>query len=235
MLQREGKEQSDLPFADHHEAEKWLRDKINCWCTGEAFPDNVPHLGSEMPICIASRINTPLGAWSNAVDKLRKFRQYPEGRDKRSRWPEAETIRRMTGYRFKKHTSLNHPQKFPRAIFGLPIVFHFKDEDKKKPPSQRFDPPEMTLQGSIEGQERWSSPLILRPLICQNGQALSFACILQGTAPPERMRLKAKDDIIQSHDITRPQTRLEAGETAGIPILHGQTDVLLAFLKYFGL
>ena len=60
---------------------------------------------------------------------------------KRSRWPEAESIRNATGQRLdittseginKKHPELPHPpESFPRAEFGLPIIFEFKDSETK--------------------------------------------------------------------------------------------------------
>jgi len=48
----------------------------------------------------------------------------------RSRWPEPETIRRLTGKRNKRYMRMEEipEDAFPRAELGLPIVFHFKDE-----------------------------------------------------------------------------------------------------------
>ena len=104
--------------------------------------------------------NNAVRAWREAVDKLRDFRQgQGVGRDPghgfhpgRSRWPEADTIRRLVPQP-TAHTPV-HPVNgfYPRAAFGLPIVFHFKDH---------LDPDDRTLEP--EGHDRMASPLILRP------------------------------------------------------------------------
>lgn len=113
-------------------------------------------------------------AWTQAIDKLRNFRQgvgvgrnpgtapSPAGR---SRWPEADSIREITCRHLdqparpaqngkpaqpaKAHIP-THPsrQSFPRAAFGLPIITHFKDEPRPNTSSasrSRFDPEETAL------------------------------------------------------------------------------------------
>ncbi|HEU5378624.1 MAG TPA: type III-B CRISPR module RAMP protein Cmr1 [Ktedonobacteraceae bacterium] len=233
-LQRLDLAPDDVPLADSREAEIWLKKKLECWYVAGTFPQNVPHIGPDMRFCFARQVDTPMVAWKKAIDKLKQFRQIPHGRDSRSKWPEAETIRDLTEYRHQKFGSLHHPHKFPRAIFGLPIVFHFKDEDKnKRSPRKDFDPPEMILQGAEERQDRWSSPLILRPLVCQNGKALSMACILDGVELPKRMVLKPAQGTGQTYEIAVSQTRLTRDETSILPILNGHTNVLQAFLEYF--
>jgi CRISPR-associated protein Cmr1 len=227
----DGKEEIDLPFASVPEAKNWMNQKLDHWIKGATYPENLPHLSTDMFICIIGPVNRPLFAWKNIIKKLQEFRQIPYGRDKRSKWPEAEAIREITEYRHDKFHRLNHPQKFPRAAFGLPIVFHFKDENKREPFRKDYDPPEMTLQGASEGQERWASPLILKPLICQNGQALGLACILQGSRLPEQLLLKPKDQRIQPYDVNTTQTSLTSKEAALLPV-QGQTDILQAFLKF---
>jgi len=106
-------------------------------------------------------------AWCYAVEILRQFRQGKNvgrnpgrgGSPGRSRWPEADTIRRLSGNAAHGHDP-THPVEnaYPRAVFGLPIVFHFKDNG---------DPPDHTLVPCVPGNEnnqnRMASPLILRP------------------------------------------------------------------------
>lgn len=104
-------------------------------------------------------------AWKAAVGHLRDFRQKPNlGRNKsskekipagRSRWPEPDFIRRQTGQNTDEHPP-EHPvtEALPRSAFGLPIVFHFKDEKQGDPPQQLLVP---------RGGDRMASPLILRP------------------------------------------------------------------------
>ncbi len=113
----------------------------------------------------------PIEAWKEVIGFLQKFRQGEEfGRNKgsgnhpgRSRWPEPETIRRVTGRRSSQHARLAHvpDNAFPRAEFGLPIVFHFQGQG---------EPPDTVLYSS--GAERMASPLILKPLALANGKAV---------------------------------------------------------------
>ena len=100
-------------------------------------------------------------AWRDAVNMLQRFRQGPDvrrnpgqgDRPGRSRWPEPDTIRCATKTHAPKHKP-EHPAKgfYPRAAFGLPIVFHFKDGE---------DPGDQVLNPA--GHDRMASPLILRP------------------------------------------------------------------------
>ncbi len=233
-------EKADLPEARKEDAEKWLQKNLKKWCAQGTFPEHVPHLGVDMSnISLAGPPTSPLQAWKNAIFKLKSFRQAPHGRDKRSNWPEAETIRQRTGYRYydrkthKKLRTLGHPQKFPRAAFGLPIVFHFKNADENQPKDRNFDPLEMTLQGAEEGKERWASPLILRPLVCQKNQALSMACVLLGSTLPEKLQLVAKSGVIAPIDVSSRETSLASNETDWLPVLHGETNILKAFLAFF--
>jgi CRISPR-associated protein Cmr1 len=112
------------------------------------------------------RAKDALDAWKRAIGALQQFRQGPGfGRNRgnqttnhprpgRSRWPEPDTIRELTNTHAPQHEPV-HPAKgrwFPRAYFGLPIIFHFKDKE---------DPGDATLKPS--GKERMASPIILRP------------------------------------------------------------------------
>ena len=107
-------------------------------------------------------------AWGSAIDSLKNFRQHRggvpthrKGGPGRSNWPEADAIRRdaeMT------------ERVFPRAAFGLPIVFHFKD-------GGRSDPDDVIVVP--EDGDRMASPLILRPYFDGQGH-LPMALLLPG-------------------------------------------------------
>jgi CRISPR-associated protein Cmr1 len=127
----------------------------------------------------------PLEAWKKAIGLLQEFRQGPgigrnpgtqPHRPGRSRYPEPETIRRATGQRSSQHARLAHipDDAFPRAEFGLPIVFHFPDHRRQG------EPPDTVLYPS--GAERMASPLILKPLALANRKAVPF--IMRLVAPP---------------------------------------------------
>jgi CRISPR-associated protein Cmr1 len=103
-----------------------------------------------------------LKAWKEGLIALQRFRQgkgigrnpgSEPNRPGRSRWPEPDAIRRITHRNASAH-SPEHPAGnfFPRAQFGLPIIFHFKDRD---------EPQDATLKPV--SAERMASPLIIRP------------------------------------------------------------------------
>ncbi len=123
--------------------------------------DEVQALGGWMEVGPAAA--NASDAWQRAIERLEGFRQAPHGRGGgkgpgRSNWPEADTIRRKAG-QWSLEPKHSVDGFFPRAAFGLPIVFHFKDKS---------DPSDATLEPA-EKHDRMASPLILRPYF--DGQA----------------------------------------------------------------
>lgn len=108
-----------------------------------------------------------------AINKLKDFRQgVGVGRNKgrqhnrpgRSRWPEPDALRRILNKHHSNHKPEHQAGKvFPRAIFGLPIVYHFDGDG---------EPDDTNLEPA--GGERLASPLILRAVYAgeQNGKQL---------------------------------------------------------------
>lgn len=185
---------------------------------GAAIP-GLPHLGPTTQLQTTDNKQDSLLAWQHLIQKLKKFRQ---DRDRKpqsnqpglSRWPEPDAVRRrFPGQRFT-HAARPGVDKFPRAAFGLPIVFHFKDAG---------DPPETTLQGGTVG--RLASPLLLRPLRCADG-AVGIGMILQGTR-----NVPGGWQLHNAPGNPSVATTLDAADAAAIPALRGQPDVLLAFLN----
>lgn len=193
------------------------------------------------------RTQEALGAWRLLFDKLKAFRQpRPPGADDprrpgRSRWPEPEAIRTITGQRLPRHQELPGSGKFPRAVFGLPIIYQFKDHDKRErnPNRSDIDPAQTSLQGRDEFErevERLASPLILRPLAVADG-VVSLALVLDTPRlPPGGLILKRSRD---RHTLGQVDATLTPAEGATIrdqagqrPLLRGSTDVLEAFLNY---
>ena len=111
-----------------------------------------------------------------------------------------------------------HPEKFPRAAFGLPIIFHFKDED---------DPEYTTLKEDGEKKYRFASPLILRPFLCRDNWAVGLALLLDGS------RVDYNNLMLEEQDGTTHlvQGMLTVQEAKNIPVLDGKTDVLQAFMN----
>lgn len=122
--------------------------------------------------------NDPMRALSIAINKLKNFRQgvnlgrnegQQNNRPGRSRWPEPDALRTIHNTNAPLHTP-EHPagNVFPRAMFGLPIVFHFVG---------RGEPSDTNLVPN-KG-ERLSSPLILRPVYdAENNQWKPSALLL---------------------------------------------------------
>jgi CRISPR-associated protein Cmr1 len=133
----------------------------------------------------------PIRVWDWLIGLFRRFRQEvgcardpgrQANRPGRSRYPEPETIRRVTGQRSVQHARLTHipDDAFPRAEFGLPIVFHYQD------PQRLGEPPDTVLypcnNSNNQRRERMASPLILKPLTLVDGKALRVILCLK--APP---------------------------------------------------
>ncbi|MFZ1575890.1 MAG: type III-B CRISPR module RAMP protein Cmr1 [Chromatiaceae bacterium] len=200
---------------------------------------------------------TPTGvteAWKAAVGRLKEFRQKlnvgrntpssgtqsPAGR---SFWPEADSIRSLSGCADARHaTRLVAIDGFPRAAFGLPIVFHFKDapsdRDRRKPgfDPRLFDPDDHVLEPADRSRDdkrdRLASPLILRPY--WNGSKwVPAALLLPGWETHQGMALKFKSTGYTPEPWPKdPATR--KGKAAGVRPLAGRADEpLTAFMKYF--
>jgi CRISPR-associated protein Cmr1 len=196
---------------------------------GYTWPKGVPHLSTSMRLRTIRKTDA-ISAWEFLFNELKSFRQkrYPDSNGRnfgRSKWPEPDAIRRLPSMTSasKHKTPRSTVDKFPRAKFGLPIIFKFKDDDLG-------DPSPTTLQGA--NSDRLASPLILRPIVCSDG-AIGLAVILEWEpvetheryTPPGGLILKdAPGDPIVLSD-------LEKTEAASIEPLYGNPDVLQAFLN----
>jgi len=202
-----------LPQAGN--AKAFIRQGLREHVVDGRWPDGVPYLSQNTSFRVRPGTDA-LAAWRDLIARLKKFRQTRNpgtqpNRPGRSQWPEPDAIRRLTGRRARLHASaLSDLDKFPRAAFGLPIIFHFKDHG---------DPQDATLKGAAS--ERLASPLILRPIACAGNQAVGLALILEAPrTPPGGL-------ILNDHPVSAGLTPAEAKT---IRLLDGETDVLLAFL-----
>ncbi len=176
---------------------------------------------------------TAVKAWREAVGALQRFRQGPgEGRNRgqgsrpgRSRWPEADAIRRLQN----THAPAHSPEPpvdslYPRAAFGLPIVFHFKNMG---------DPgnPDPTLKPAIDSSDRMASPLILRPYF-DGEKYRPLALLLPGWE--ERVSIPVHLDSNQEQR-TWPENPHERTKLAKSiqPMGRRGSDALSAFMRYF--
>ncbi len=205
-------------------------------------------------LALRSTEKTSDSAWKNAVTQLKEFRQkldvarnFPSVNSKspagRSLWPEADTIRELSGCALEKHAQrLVSGSVFPRAAFGLPVVFHFKDapsqQDRQKKgfDSTEFDPDDHTLEPADPApnnkRDRMASPLILRPY-WDGSQWRPAALLVPDWKTALGVDLKFKNQsYIPDAWPTDPAERRHLA--AQIPPMAGRgDDPLTAFMTYF--
>lgn len=165
----------------------------------------------------------PQAAWLEALGWLRLFRQGTAGvpgararepgadnRAGRSNWPEADKIRHHARPRPGTGAVHAYPEEhapraaysrtpaWPRAGFGLPIVFHFQQEHRD--PRKTYDsaePEGVQLQWvlkkkardgrkpELEVRDRLASPLIVKALPLADGRFESIALWLERAYPQD--------------------------------------------------
>lgn len=190
----------------------------------------------------------PLAMLDDALERLRLFRQGQQAdggvgrrngvglRASRSLWPEPETIRWTT-----MDSQPGHDDRpvgvamFPRAVFGMPIIFHFQHET---------EPGDSTLRP--EGKHRLASPLILRPY---RATASTYGALALALHDPDRAAMQVVLGHEQPQHKRSPAPRagkrpavgaptpvghtLNVAEASRITALAGNPDVLGAFLTFF--
>jgi len=161
-------------------AAKWKQ------CMPQLFPGREwPTLAGPVLLRTVDPAGDPVRVWNWLIGLLKDFRQgipfARQGGPGRSHYPEPETIRRILldpkrPWRHGRDKAIPN-DAFPRAEFGLPIVFHFK------PPQEPQDTVLYPSAG-VDGKrrERMASPLILKPLGLANGNAIPLCLFLN--APP---------------------------------------------------
>jgi len=156
---------------------------------------------SHYPVISNSRLavskpgnETPQNSWNNLLSTFGDFCQKPDvGRNTghgRTRWPEADAIRRITDTG-KNHKPI-HPAGnwFPRGAYGLPIQTEFKNDSGDPDGKYLLQP---------TGSERWPSPVILKVIQLNNKTCLKICLILNHAIPVDLQLLKDKACL---HDLT---------------------------------
>lgn len=163
-----------------------------------------------------------------AVEKLSNFRQaenigrnegQQHNRPGRSHWSEPDALRVI----YNTHACQHRPEHkagkvFPRAVFGLPIIFHFVGHGEPRDTSLIHE------QG-----ERLASPLILRPVFAglkNNEKKWQPAALLL----PYQHILKMQVKINQ---ISYPIWNTDTAQYIKPIQKNGGGDPLQAFLTYF--
>jgi len=192
--------------------EEEIRERLGRYSRQGGWPEGVPHLTPQSLVRVV-----PL-SWKELAERYQAFRQARPGGNSRSPgrslWPEPDEIRRLTGRHAPTHPPRHPVRKFPRAHFGLPIIFHFKD---------RGDPPDTTLK--LPEAERRASPLLFRPL--GKEQRPCVVAVLEGDRFPEE-KLLLEDRNERTWEVDPWLTPEEARQ---IPLLRGQVDPVRAFVE----
>jgi CRISPR-associated protein Cmr1 len=187
---------------------KWYKDHFRGDGTDQQQQRSWPTLPRNILIGLTD--GKPIDQWAEVIEVMRAFRQgvgigrNPGNSDRsrmpgRSRWPEPEAIRRFSKSRLPRHQRLIGipDDAFPRAEFGLPIVFHFKDGQEKDDRRGEFrDPPESELCPA--GSMRMASPIILRPMAFGDGRKGVPLIMRLNTEPLLQVELKVRGKTIHA-------------------------------------
>jgi len=187
-------------------------------------------------------------AWTAALGMLRLFRQGESlarepgqaGRPGRSRWPEADKVRRLVGRQTAHESRHNATPAWPRAAFGLPIVARFQQKDRNQQPYSVSEPSsfDVTWRDSDgDTRDRLASPLILKPLALRNGQFVPIALWLDRAFPDGMVVAKitdreARGRIDQSATAAPFDRILADGDKPLFEPLVGHASVRDAFLAW---
>lgn len=135
-------------------------------------------------------------SWTKTMETYSEFRKkhnVQNGEAGRSYWPEADSIRRLANMSHPDHElpyPSNKPKRyiaFPRAQFGMPIVFNFKKESKKDKKRSKeeiakrkwFQKEPNTKMLVPRNKNRLASPLILKPLAINQKESVGMVMVLQ--------------------------------------------------------
>lgn len=224
------------PMSQIDNVKNYINEGLKTHVIEGQWPANVPHLEQVISFEFTEDKRNPMEAWGYLIAKLKDFRQARNGPRGRSKWPEPESIRRLTGQHLPRHLPI--PPKideFPRAAFGLPIIFHFKDRNRNRLDDPNSDPRDTSLE--LVGYNRLASPLILRPLKCSQNVSVGLAVILEGGGPfdAQGLVLKTTEGTDQKWNVKTELNHSEAKQIVGRnrqPLLGDETDVLEAFLNF---
>ncbi len=203
-----------------------------------------PHLPKAPRLAIGPKRSTGIDAQEYLLGALRRLRQGEIGRKPtwddeegrhpgRSYWPEADAIRKLTKKSKPSHKQpVTKVDAFPRAVFGMPIIFDFNDRTNT-------DPPKTTLLPVVDGERkgRLASALILRPHFVSERVIEPLALVLSHPEPSSLVLVnEAKREIpAGTWKLTESQARNIGVPPRPSPLLdrdkQAHTDPLARFLK----
>lgn len=183
----------------------------------DRWKEHVSGMAAPWPHLVRYRLGTArhesgLGAQKQLLGALRDLRQRPglgrrlerESRDGkspgRSYWPEPDSLRTILRRSSPDHkVPVTQVTAFPRAVFGLPIVFHFKDRQD----------PSTIVNTALAKRDRWASPLVFRP-VAVGAQIRSIAAELaprptEVKVDRENERVAVLPDEVTATTLPRPK------------------------------
>jgi len=182
---------------------------------------------------IGEKVSDAVTAWKKALELYKDFRQgknfaRDEGSDPskpnklgRSRYPEPDSIRKISPNVNWTHRVKHPVEGFPRADLGLPIVFHFINEGT-----------DHTLESASEFGTRFASPVITKAVKVEGGYAPAII-LLDAPHVWDAGDLKFEK---QKKTIPKAQVELTAQERQKVPPLKGLPirEALLEYAKSRG-
>lgn len=186
-------------------------------------------------------VNDPTKAWKTSISRLKDYRhkigigRNPSSRQPpkpagRSLWPEADEIRSISKQAARDHaTRIVNVNRYPRAAFGLPIVFHFIGGGE--PGDHILEPSDISRDNK---RDRLASPLILRPYWNGN-QWQPAALLIPGWEQALEVDLKFKNQSYQPAPKRWPTNPVERKKLAASisPMANRADDPLTAFMQFF--
>ncbi len=220
----------NFSLVNSENAEKELKNELSKYVVSGKWHEGVPHLNTEMKLKVTKPATSSANqAWHNLVVQYQNFRQKRNKRLGKSLWPEANELRRRLGkpmnWTPEEVENAELVQKFPRTVFGLPMLMHLPHDGDVT----------FTIQGRPDPEtdrkyERLSSVLILKPIACSNEKAVGLAAILHApTTPPNGLEIK--EPMKNQDPINWQLTRSDVGTNPLSTVVGNEIDVIEAFFK----
>lgn len=184
-----------------------------------------------------------INAWADGILRLQEFRQtlHRNSGPGRTKWPEPDSLRDATGCTLPKHNvpiDASVIGTYPKAVLGLPIVFHFKDSPSGDRPSADKDPLDVSLEPDVGGagdDARMASPIVIRPFFdVSQGWRPAVMLMPHDHLTSLQCKLKSKHATFLPGKNLVPTSSIRGTSVAKVQPLaaHGVDNAVDAFLEY---
>lgn len=230
------------------QVKEWITKQLDKIIVSEVWMPDTPHVSKTLRIETDEISKDSKWVWRKLGQKLKGFRQRRNKSFRgtsfgRSKWPEPDVVRKLTGMYYEDLYDPAHNHKtpiydplieaFPRAAFGLPISFAFQRDQTNPKRTKTVDPiGTNTLEGDHADHQRFASPLIMRPIMCDSGEYVGLAVIIEGTRLPPMQLLSHKS--LNANLTAEQAERIHKNGLTEIPTAGAGIspyDILEAFLK----